>query len=139
MLYNEVNQLYVYMYPLPPSHRSRSLQSTKLSSSVIQTAGSHWQAVSHIVVYIYINPKLPIHPTFSFSPLCPHICSLCLCLYSCLGKRFICTIFFFFFRLHLYVLIHDICFSDLLHCMTNSRPIRPLGMRGIEGIDCRQD
>ena len=40
VLYNEVNQLYVYIYPLPleplshpaPSHPSRSSQSAELSS-----------------------------------------------------------------------------------------------------------
>ena len=137
MLYNEVNQLYVYMYPLPPSHCSRSLQSAKLSSLCytdrrfpLASCFTHGSVYMSILIFQFIPP--------SPSPLCPHICSLCLCLYSCLGNGFI-HIIFFFFRLHLYVLIHDICFSDLLHCMTNSRPITPLGMRGIEGIDSRQD
>ena len=48
------------------------------------------------------------------SPPRPHVCSLCLCLYSCPATRFICTIFFSFL---IYALIYDICFSlsGLLH------------------------
>ena len=29
----------------------------------------------------------------AFSPWCPYICSLCLCLYLCFANRFFCTIF----------------------------------------------
>ena len=59
LLYNEVNQLYVYLYPLPlgppshpsPSHPSRSLQSTKLSS-LCYAAGSHQLS---ILFYLFIR------------------------------------------------------------------------------------
>ena len=96
LLYNEVNQLYVYLYPFPlgpschpPSHPSRLSQSTRLSS-LCYTAGSHqlfytWQS-------IYVKPNLPVHPTLLFPP-CPHVHSLCLHLYSCPANRFICAIF----------------------------------------------
>ena len=36
----------------------------------------------------YVNPNLPIPPTQSlFSPCCPYICSLYLCLYSCFADK----------------------------------------------------
>ena len=57
LLYNRVNQLYVHIYPLPlgppsphhpPSHPSRSSQSTELSS-LCYTAGTHQLSVLHMV------------------------------------------------------------------------------------------
>ena len=60
LLYNVVlvsgvqNQLYVYAYPFPlgpPSHPSRSPQSTELSS-LHYTAGSHQLSVLHMAVHI---------------------------------------------------------------------------------------
>ena len=61
LLYNKVNQLYVYIYPhipslcasLPPSlsHPSRWSQSTKLIS-LCYAAASHQLSVLHLVVYI---------------------------------------------------------------------------------------
>ena len=37
---------------------------------------------------MYVKPNLPIPPTQSlFSPCCPYICSLCLCLYSCFANK----------------------------------------------------
>ena len=81
MLYNKVNQLYVYIYPIswifpPTSHPSRSPQSTKLSS-LRYTAGSHQLSVFHMVVYIYqsLSPNKS-HPPFPHPP-CPHVLSLC--------------------------------------------------------------
>ena len=52
-LYNEANQLYAYIYPLslePPSHPSRSAQSTELSS-LCYTAASHYLSISHVLVF----------------------------------------------------------------------------------------
>ena len=37
----------------------------------------------YIVVYIYVSPNLPGHPTHTFPPQCPYFCSLHLCLYCC--------------------------------------------------------
>ena len=61
LLYNKVNQLYVYIYPhissllcLPPtslSHPSRWSQSTELIS-LCYAAASHYLSVLHLVVYI---------------------------------------------------------------------------------------
>ena len=58
LLYDKVNQLYVYIYPLPPelpfhtSHPSRSTQSTKLRF-LRYTEASHQLSILHMVVYIY--------------------------------------------------------------------------------------
>ena len=85
LLYKGVNQLHVYIYPLPhgppslpprpPSHRSRSLQSTELSLPLVS-------AVDMVVCLCQSwspNPSSPPLPA-----LCPHVHSLRLHLYSCL-------------------------------------------------------
>ena len=77
LLYNDVNQLYVYMYPLlpnPPAHPSRSSQNTELNS-LCQPAASHWLSVSHTAVSIYVNATLSTHPTLSFPLQYPCVCS----------------------------------------------------------------
>ena len=101
LLYNKVNQLYVYIYPhvpsllrLPPSslsHPSRWTQSTELIS-LCYAAASHQLAILHSVVYI-----CPCHSlTSSQLPLpclCPQVPSLGLRLYSCPATRLISTTF----------------------------------------------
>ena len=95
LLYNNVNQLYVYMYPLllnppfhspPKSHPSKSLQSTELSS-LCYTAASHQLSISHTVIYIcqYYSLNSP-HPLL---PSCIHK----FVLYSFPVNRFLSTIF----------------------------------------------
>ena len=46
-----------------------------------------------VCTYLYVSTNFPICPTLPFTPLCLHVCSILLCLYSSLGNRFICTIF----------------------------------------------
>ena len=99
-LYNKVNQLCVYIYPLfpespshciPASHSSGSSQDTKLSS-LCRIAASHQLSTVRMAVCICQccapNPSNPL-----LAPLCPHACFLHLCLYSCPANRFINTIF----------------------------------------------
>ena len=110
--------------PTPPSHPSRSSQSTKLSS-LCYTAGSHQLSILHMAVNIRESQS----PNSSPSPY-PQVHSLVsLCLYSRLNPRFFMTLFsfflfflfliffLFFLRFHIYVLAYGICFSlsDLLH------------------------
>ena len=59
-------------------------------------------------MYICQSQFIPPPP----SPWYPYICSLRLCLYFCFVNKIVCTNFF---RFHIYALIYDICFSDLLH------------------------
>ena len=126
LLYNKVNQLYIYIHPHIPSllylphtlpippfqvvtkHRADLpvLRSCFLLA-IYFTFGSIYKSMplSHFV---------PAYP--SPSP-CPQVHSLHLRLYLFLScPRFFIT-FFFFFRFHIYVLAYGICFSlsDLLH------------------------
>ena len=68
---------------------------------------------------IYVKPDLPIHPALPF-PCCVHMSILNICLCSCPGTRFKCTIF-------LYICI-NICylffsFWLISLCMTDSRSV----------------
>ena len=78
LLYN-MNQSYVYMYSLPlgspahpPSHPSRSSQSTRMSS-LYCTATSHQLSVLNMVMHIFQCYSL----SSSHSPLPPLRSSLC--------------------------------------------------------------
>ena len=97
MFYNRVNQLYVYIYPLPleclhtcPSHSSRSLQSrAELTAleSVFPPAICFTQSAHKLIQVCQFTPPLLCCPTR------PHVCSLHLHLYFCPADRFIYTIF----------------------------------------------
>ena len=69
--------------------------------------------VLHMMLYI-CQSKISQFVPPSLSPLCQHVYSLHLCLYSCPANGFICTIFS---RFHLYAFICSISFSlsDFLH------------------------
>ena len=73
----------------PP--RPRSLQSTELSS-LCHAAASHQVSASRMAVYTcqcyLLNSSHPLLPTLG-----PCVFFLHLCLYSCPGNRFVCTIF----------------------------------------------
>ena len=93
LLYNKVNQLYVYLYPhsphipiaslscisLPPSlsHPSRWSQSTELIS-LCHVAASHQLSVLHLVVY-----TCPCHSLTSSQLTLPPPCVLKSILYIC--------------------------------------------------------
>ena len=108
LLYNKVNQLYVYILPISPpseaslphslSHFSRSSQGTELIS-LCYAATSHQLSILHLVVYICqccsVTTSQP-----PLLPLCPQVCSLRLRLYSCPDTRFISTIFLDSIYLH---------------------------------------
>ena len=123
LLYDKVNQLYVYIYlltlgplshPTPTSHPSKSSQSTKLSY-LCYTAASHQLSILHMVVYMCQCYSL------SSSHPCPQVHSLCLCLHSCPGYHFprfhicvyVCVCIYIY--THIYVLIHNIFFLFLTY------------------------
>ena len=77
MLYNEVNQSYVYIYPLPLAlwPTANLLHSTLLSAQSTELSSLCYSAASYQLfytrLYIYFNAPLSVHPTLSF-PCCVH-------------------------------------------------------------------
>ena len=118
LLYILVSQLCTYILslwslPPPPSHPSRSSQSTELSS-LWYTAASHYLYMAAYVATLCLSLSLlPL--------LCPKVHSLWLHLYSFLADRFISTTFLdsidIIFHPIDITLIYDIYFShsDMLH------------------------
>ena len=75
-------------------------------------------SVGIVYMSIPISQFIPL----SFPPLYPYVCSLHLCLYFYFVNKIISTNFF---RLYIYALTYDICFSlyETSLCMTVSRSI----------------
>ena len=120
LLYNKVNQLYIYIYPhisslwcLPPTLPIPPLQwsqSTELIS-LCYAAASHQLSILHLVVFIS-----PCHSLISSQLTLPLPRVLKSILYICnfipvlpLGSSE--PLSFFFFRFHIYVLAYGICLS----------------------------
>ena len=124
LLYNKMNQLYIYIHPhipsllrLPPTLPIPPLQVvTKHRADLPVLCGCFQLAIYFTFGSVYMSMTLShFVPAYPSSSLCPQVRSLHLRLYSCPAPRFIRNIFFF--RLHIYVLAYSICFSlsDLLH------------------------
>ena len=126
LLYNKVNQLYIYIYPhissllhLPPTFPIPPLQVvTQHQADLPVLCGCFPLAIDFTFGSIYMAMLLshfvPAYP--SVCP-CPQVHSLVgLHFYSHPAPRFFMT-FFFFFWFHIYVLAYSICFplSDLLY------------------------
>ena len=84
LLYNEVNQLYIHIYPLlePPSHPPNLtlLGHHRAELTVLYTAGSHQLIISHMVVYIHQSQS----PNLSH-PFLPGFWSHMFILYICIS------------------------------------------------------
>ena len=134
LLYNKVNQLYVYIYPhipsllhLPPTLPIPPIQVVKKHQADLPVQCSCFPlAICFIFGSVYMSMPLSHFVPASPSPsLCPQVHSLHLCVYSSPAPRLFRTIFFLF-RFYIYVSAYGICFSlsDLLHSvMTDSRSI----------------
>ena len=78
---------YMYTYipsfgAFPPPHHPSFLGGHRAWSwSPCATEQLPTSYLYYMLVCIYINPSVPIHHILS--PLCPHVCSLHLCFYSC--------------------------------------------------------
>ena len=137
LLYNKVNQLYVYIYPLPlgpPSHPMPPFHPSKVTTehrAELPILHSSFPLLS--VLQMAVHRCQSQSPNSFHSPLpSPLIVStvhyLHLHLQFCPENRFICTIFS---RFHIYSLIFYICFclSDLLHSVLQTlRPSSSLQM-----------
>ena len=105
LLYNKVNQLYIYIYPhissllhLPPTLPIPPLQViTKHLADLPLLCGCFPLAIYFTFSSVYMSIPLPDFVLAYISPSsCPQVHSLCLHLYSCLAPRFFRTIFIFF-------------------------------------------
>ena len=109
LLYNEVNQLYVYLYPLPlgpPSHPHHPTylgghRAPSCTPRAIQQFPTSYLFYTWQCIYVKLN--LPVCPTLPF-PCCVHISALHLRLCSCPTNSFICTIFLDFTYIHQYMI-----------------------------------
>ena len=119
LLYNKVNQLYVYIYPhissllrLPPTLPIPPLQVvTKHPADLPVLCGCFPLAIYFTFGSVYMSmPLSHFVPAYPSPSPCPQVYSLCLRLYSCPAPRFFRTNFSFF-RFHIYVLAYSICFS----------------------------
>ena len=122
LLYNKVNQLYVYIYPhipflshLPPTLPIPPLQVvTKHRADLPVLCSCFPLAIYFTFCSVYMSMLLSHFVPASPSPsLCPQVHSLRLCLYSCPAPRFIRTIFFQI--PYICVSIQYFSFSNLLH------------------------
>ena len=128
LLYNEVNQLYVYLYPLPlgpPSHPH--------PIPPIQVVTGHrtklpaFYSTFPLAIYftqqcIHVDPNLPIRPTLPF-PHCVHMSVLYVCI-SIPALQIGSSVPFFQIP-HICINIQYLFFSFWLTslCMTDSRAI----------------
>ena len=120
LLYNKVNQLYIYTYPhissllhLPPTLPIPTLQVvTKHRADLPVLFGCFPLAIYFTFGNGYMSMQLSHFVTAYSSPSpCPQVHSLHLRLYSCPAPRFFTTIFFFFQIPYICVSIRYLFFS----------------------------
>ena len=147
LLYNKVNQLYVYMYPhipsllrFPPTLPIPPLQVVtkhRADLPLCYAAASHQLSILHLVVYLcqcysLTSPQLPLPPCVIKSVLYVYVFILALLLGSFCFVLFCFVLFvcfplypqvlqYHFFRFHIYALAYSICFSlsDLLYSVSS--------------------
>ena len=101
LLYNKVNQLYVYIYPHIPSLLSLLATLPIPPLQVFTNHGAELPVLCNsfpLAIYftfssVYMSMPLSHFVPASHSPPCPQVCSLRLHLYSCPATRFISTVF----------------------------------------------
>ena len=101
LLYNNVNQLYVYIYPhipsllsLPPTLPIPLLQIVTKHQVDLPVLRGCFPLVIHFTFgSVYMSVLLSHFIPASPPPPCPQVRSLPLCLYSCPATRFISSIF----------------------------------------------
>ena len=105
LLYNKVNQLYVYIYPhissllrLPPTLLIPRLQvDTKHRADLPGLCGCFPLAIYFTFGSVYMSmPLSHFFPAYPSPSLCPQVHSLRLSLYSCPAPKFFRTIFYLY-------------------------------------------
>ena len=133
LLYNKVNQLYIYIYPrissllcFPPTLRIPPLQvATKHLVYLPVLCSCFPLAIYFTFGTVYMSmPLSHFAPAYPSQSLCPQVHSLCLRLYSCPAPGFFRTIFFFFLD-SIYMCQHTVFVFLFLTslCMMDSRSI----------------
>ena len=116
LLYNKVNQLYIYIYPhipsllrLPPPTIPPLQVVTKHQADLPVLCSCFPLAIYFTFGSVYMSmPLSDFVPAYPSPSPCPQVHSLCLHLYSCPAPRFIRTIFSFFFLDSIYMCQHTI-------------------------------
>ena len=115
------NPFLLYLSPLPhPTHLGHHTASQSWAPCPIQE-----RPTSYLFTRSSANKSIPISKFIPTPDLGPHICSLCLHLYSYPANRFIGTIFS---RIHIYTLIHDIFSLSDVFCSDRLGPSMSLEM-----------
>ena len=115
LLYNKVNQLYVYIHPhissllrLPPSHPPYPTPLGGHRADLPVQCSCFPLAIYFIFGSVYMSVLLShFIPAYPSPSLCPQVHSLCLRLYSCPTPRLIRTMFFSFLD-SIYVCQHTV-------------------------------
>ena len=98
LLYNNVNESYVYIYPsflsFPTTPPTPPLQVITEHRAELPVSHSSFPLASYFHMAVYICQSYSHNLSHLLLPLlCPQISSLHLHLYSCPGTKFTCTIF----------------------------------------------
>ena len=128
LLYNKVNQLYIYIYPhissllcLPRTLPIPPLQVvTKHQADLPVLCGCFPLAIYFTFANVYMSmPPSHFVPAYPSPSPCPQVHSLVgLCLYSHLAPRFFMTSFFFFLH-SIYMCQHTVCIYIYRNNKTN--------------------
>ena len=130
LLYNKVNQLYIYIYPhissllhLPPTLPIPPLQVvTKHRADLPVLCGCFPLAIYFTFGSVYMSMTLShFVPAYPSPSLCPQVHSLRLRLYSCPAPRFIRTIYFLLDSICICVSIRYLFFSFCQYLFLASR------------------
>ena len=117
LIYNKVNQLYIYIYPhissllhLPPTLPIPPFQMvTKHRADLPVLCGCFPLASYFTFGSVYMSmPHSQFVPAYPSPSLCPKVHSLHLSLYSCPASRFFRTILFYFLLDSIYVCQHTV-------------------------------
>ena len=131
LLYNKVNQLYIYIYPHIPLTSILPIPSlqmvTKHRADLPVLCGCFPLAIDFTFGSVYMSMTIShFVPTYPSPSPYPQVHSLVgLCLYSPTAPVFFITIFSFFLRFHIYVLAYGICFSLSDFTLYDSLQIHP--------------